>query len=432
MSDTAVAEPPQKAAASSQPSFMEGMAAARAKSHAVGGVEGENIKATASAAKAAPEAKVAESVVKPEDAAAAKAKEAPVEKSASDMLAGLKTDPRKPEAKGESKPEEKVDPSKLSKEEKEQFTFKELRRKADEGEAHKKELDALKAKLNGTDIEAVLKERDDAKKTADERQKRLDALDVQESTWFRDNVAAPNSAIFKEIQDTSKEFNVDFEALARAIEIDKTPERNAAIGKILSAGRNASDEPIDPVTLASTARKIDEYLTRYEAGQKVIANASKAKEAMAAEEAARQKEQQGQAASEYERVAGIIFDKLTDGANLAMLPFLAVPDKNDAAGNPVLDMDKARKIREAAVLGEDAPEDRVLNQYSRALLPEALEQIKALRKQLAEKEDYIGKLAGAGPSGKQGVQEQTATSATDDKRPMSERLAELRAKHPMV
>lgn len=397
-----------------EPSFSERMAQARSESQKVGGVDGEDLSVTAPLA-----AKESQLTEKIPEAKTEEVKSAEVPKTESkplaDAIAKIKEGrlEEKPEAKTEEK---KVDLSKLTKEQKEAYTYRQLNEEAAQAKVLREELEGLKGKLNGTDIDTLRKELDDIKKVAEERQQKLAAVDVTQSPKYQNEVAIPLKNILEELQATSKDFGYSWKEFVDAMEQPTNREREAALSKVMAA----SEKELNPLTQLSVLSGVNEYLQRQEFGKALIQDSIPALEAMKREEKAKADQFKKQAETDFERISGIVFDHVVaDDVLKEEMPFLLKDGK--------LDDDKAKSIRAAATFGEVKPEMRALQAYSTILLPLALEDNKSLRKTLEEREERISQLSGISPSTKQ-AEAPIGGDDADSKLTLQEKIAQIRRK----
>lgn len=362
------------------------------------------------------EAKVDE---KPQSTETVKVDDKSKVESFADKMAKIKDGNLDESKKTESKPEEKPDLSKLTKEQKEAHTYKTLREKADKYEATQKELEELKGRLNGTDLDALKKELEDIKKVADERQNKLAAVDITQSDKYKREVFQPLGKIFKELQENSKEFGFSWKDFVDAVEKPTHLEREQALSAVILG----AEKEVNPFTQLSILSGVNEYLQRQEFGELLIKNASAVQEAMKIEDAEKAEAGKKHSESEFNRVAGIVFDHVINPDLADDIPFLFT-DRKDSDGNLIIDPAKSKQIRDSASYGESPAHIRALQSYSTELLPMVISDNKTLRKEKAELEERISQLSNAGPKidGGAPVQE---TKDEGDKLTLEQRIAKI-------
>jgi len=163
---------------------------------------------------------------------------------------------------------------------------------------------------------------DDIKKVAEERQNKLAAYDVTQSSKYQNEVAAPLDRILKELQDASKDFGYPWKDFVDAVEQPTKREREAALSKVLAT----AEKELNPLTTLDILSGVNEYLQRQEFGDALIKNAKVAQEAMKREEAAKGEQSKKQSETEFSRISGIVFDHIVSDETLESMPFLKGED----------------------------------------------------------------------------------------------------------
>lgn len=287
-------------------------------------------------------------------------------------------------------------------------------------EAARKELAEAKAVGTPQEIAAAKAELDDLRKQKEELSNKLAAVDVRESAEYRREVSEPIERIFTELQATAKEFNIPWKSLVDALEAGDRSTRNATLSKVLGEAYkvnpgDADDQiPMDDITKAEVVSAINEFVHRDAHGRKLETEAGAVKEALKAKEAKEQTEKKQQTEAQFKKTADLVFDRMKE----------AIPQLKD-------DPDFAKQVREAVSLKDDPPHVRAMKDIFMAsaerVLKDHSEQHKKDAGTIASLEARIAQLTGASPEAKIGEAEKDeATRALEDKRPLGERLADLR------
>lgn len=373
--------------------------------------------------------------------------EAPVAPKPADAPAGTeagKKDPPEPPApkagaadmfkklaQGE-KPEEKP-ATPPTPEQKREYTMKELRLRAEKADSLEKELADVRkeietAKAAGAtpeQIKALTADRDAVKAERDDFKKKLEAADVMQSELYIKNVTEPLEAIWTDLKKASGDFKFSWEQFSNALAMQDHRQRLTAISRVLDSAvqenpESKEMESLDALNKQDIVNAVSEFVKRESYGQQILANSGKASEALKAEQARKTAEEKERHGQTFRDQSDRVFKQLFSDENLAQMPFLA-PKGED--GRPVMDKALAAEIRKAATDDSADPWRHSLKSYALEVLPHALTHIEKQDAKIAEYEERIGKLSGAGP--KPGGEIRLEDGSPDDKLTFEERIAKL-------
>lgn len=350
---------------------------------------------------AAPEPQTATQVApKPSDAPEAKpegketpsSKEPPkpeVKTKASDLLKQLAAGEKK-----EPTESERVPPTP---EQKKEYSMKELRLRAEKADLLEKELADVRKEIevakaahaSPDEIKILTEERDAIKAEKEGLKQKLAAYDVTQSGPYLKEVSEPMEAIWKDLNKASEEFKFDMVAFAKAIQIPEHRARLAAISKVL----DNSEGDLDPMNRMDLVNAANEFLRREHYGRTLLADGVKTQEALKAEKTRRDSEEKDKFAKTASEQADNIFRQMFSEESLADMPFLAPKDEE---GNPKPNKELLAQIRKSATT-EKPPWRMALDSYSTELLPVVMEHAKGQEAKIAELEERVAKLSGAGP-----------------------------------
>lgn len=316
-------------------------------------------------------------------------KEAPaaeVKTKASDLLKQL--------ASGEKK----ADAIPPTPEQKKEYSMKELRLRAEKADSLEKELaDARKdietAKAAGAtpdEIKVLREERDAIKAERDAYEKKIAALDVMQSKEYIENVTKPMEEIWKDLNKSAEDFKFSMRDLSEAIQIPDHRQRLAAISKVL----DSAEGDLDPLNRHDLVSAANEFLRRSFLGQKIAQDSTEAKKALDAEKTRKESEDKQTRSQTFKSHADDVFNQMFSEESLSDMPYLASKDED---GKLTPKKELLNEIKASAKDEEDAPYMRALKSYSLTLLPTVMEHAKAQEAKIAELEERVAKLSGAGP-----------------------------------
>lgn len=284
-------------------------------------------------------------------------------------------------------------------EEKKEFTMKELRLRAERADVLEKELtDARKeietAKAAGAtpdQIKVLTDERDAIKAEREDYKKRLAAADVSQSDEYRDNVVKPMEAIWGELKKASEDYKFPINELGAALNITDHRQRLSAISKVL----DSAEGDMDILNKNEIVNSVGEFLRREFYGRQLLADGSKAQEALKANKARLETEQKEKSTQTFNQQADDIFKQMFSEEQLEDMPFLA-PKGDD--GKPKADKAILDSIRKSATSTKE-PWRLALDSYSTELLPKVMDYAKERDAKIVELEDRIAKMSGKVPGG---------------------------------
>lgn len=322
------------------------------------------------------------------------------------------TPPVKPEVKAEPKvgasellkqlaSGEKKEPALAEKpptqEQKKEYSMKELRLQAEKSQTLEKELaDARKeletARANHAppeEIKTLTEERDAIRAERDDYKKRVAAVDITQSDPYIENVTKPMEALWKDLNKAAEDFKFDMRGLAVAIQIPDHRQRLAAISKVL----DSAEGDLDPMNRNDLVNTANEFLRREFYGRQLLEDGVKTQEALKADKARKDSEEKETRTKSANEQADHIFRQMFSEASLADMPFLA---PKDADGKPTPNKELLAQIRKSATT-EKEPWRNALDSYSTELLPVVMDYAKGQDAKIAELEERVAKLSGAGP-----------------------------------
>ncbi len=302
-------------------------------------------------------------------------------------------------AAGEKKePADKTVPPPTA-EQKKEYTMKELRLRAERADALEKEVAEHKAKISefetkykDIDPETIKKTMEEKDKTLAEREDKIAALNLMESTKFKKAVSEPLETYKSDIKARSEKFKFswrDFENVL--LTVSDPDEQLAQIDKIL----DEAETPLTTSQRANIVARVQDINATSFYGAGLLRDAGKAQESLKAEEARKANEEKESKSQSFKSQSDTVFNQMFSEEMLADMPFLA-PKGED--GKPVADKTLLDGIRKAAV-ADKAPWRLALDSYSAEVLPLVMDYAKERDAKIAELEDRIGKLSGAGPKG---------------------------------